>query len=122
MALNTTNAWYWRKEKLGQYLVKTAYNLLQESHSAAHSSNSLVFWRNLKIPAKVKHFFWSASIGCLPTKDRLREKKVMVNELCPICNMEPKYVLHILPTCSSCSFTKECFINIGKVVSGDYNE
>lgn len=47
--LNNENedTWYWRKEKMGEYSVKSAYALLQDlKHSHGLNSN-LGFWRNL---------------------------------------------------------------------------
>lgn len=34
------DSWYWRKDKFGQYTVKTAYALTQESQGGVHSSNN----------------------------------------------------------------------------------
>lgn len=58
-------------------------------------------------------FLWSAAIGCLPTKDNLRTKRVLVNELCPVCNEALETTLHCL---SICSFAKECYFSMGKVL------
>ncbi|KAK1398571.1 hypothetical protein POM88_008434 [Heracleum sosnowskyi] len=52
--------WFWRKDKLGIYSVKSAYLMLQTADERSRNSNS-GFWRklwNLKIPLKVKHFLW----------------------------------------------------------------
>ncbi|KAL8121558.1 hypothetical protein AgCh_018338 [Apium graveolens] len=72
------DSWYWCKERMGNYTVKSAYLLLQEIKGGYQVSNNSGFWRklwNLKIPSKVKHFLWRAITGCLPTKDQLRVKK-----------------------------------------------
>ncbi|XP_074360837.1 uncharacterized protein LOC141701091 [Apium graveolens] len=111
------DSWYRNKEKSGNYSVKSAYIVLQDSRNSGHSSNNLGFWRrmwNLKILAKIKHFLWSASTNCLPTKDRLRGKRVNVNVLCPMCNDESESTMHILTTCC---FAMECFTNIGKLAN-----
>lgn len=53
------DSWYWSKEKLGNYSVKSAYNLLQEGKISNQTSDNSDFWRklwNLKVPPKVKHF------------------------------------------------------------------
>lgn len=86
------------KEKSG-----STYSLPQDFYNASHSSNDSGFWGrlwNLKTPAKVKHFLWSASSECLPAKDHLRDRKVMVNELCPICNEVSESTLHCLTACT----------------------
>ncbi|XP_074378563.1 uncharacterized protein LOC141720107 [Apium graveolens] len=113
---STEDSWYWRREKLGNYSIKSAYSLLQDYRGEAHASDNSGFWRslwNLKIPVKVKHFLWSAASDCLPTKYRLKEKRVMVNDLCPVCNTENESIFHVLVTCS---FASACFISINKVV------
>lgn len=95
--------WYWRKEKLGMYSVKSAYFMLQERKFSNQGSNNAGFWRNLwnlKIPPKVRNFLWRACSDCLPTKDLLREKRVPINATCPMCNDTAETILHILVTCS----------------------
>lgn len=64
------NTWYWRREKMGNYSVKSAYTLLQELNTDQNIPSNSGFWRrlwNLKIPPKVKHFLWRAVTNCLPT-------------------------------------------------------
>lgn len=54
------DSWYLRTEKSGQYSVKPAYSLIQDSYNASHSSNSSGFWRriwNLKIPRRLNTFY-----------------------------------------------------------------
>ncbi|KAL8113779.1 hypothetical protein AgCh_020904 [Apium graveolens] len=49
------DGWYWRKEKLGQYSVKSAYILIQENKGHADTIGSSNFWKrmwNLKVPPK----------------------------------------------------------------------
>lgn len=99
----TRDTWYWRKEKLGNYSVKSAYALIQEGREYNLMSNNSGFWRklwNLKIPSKVKHFMWRAINGCLPTRDNLSMKRVAVNNLCLMCSAFPEKTLHILVQCS----------------------
>lgn len=116
------DTWYWRKEKLGCYSVKSAYMLIQEGREDNLMSNNSGFWRqlrNLKIPSKVKHFLWRASVGCLPNRDILRIKKVNVNPICPMCNEEEETILHILV---KCSFAEACRTHIVLTdVTGVYN-
>ncbi|XP_074377050.1 uncharacterized protein LOC141718568 [Apium graveolens] len=73
------DTWYWRKEKMGHYSVKSAYAALIEQRGLQVSSANSGFWRklwNLKIPLKIKHFLWRASSDVLPTKEQLRAKRV----------------------------------------------
>lgn len=50
------DSWYWRREKLGDYTVKSAYLYLQDLKNNYNVSSNSGFWRklwNLKIPPKV---------------------------------------------------------------------
>lgn len=102
------DSWYWSKEKLGNYSVKSAYSLIQENKPAYHTSENYGFWRNLwnlKVPQKVKHFFWRAATNSLPSKTQLRSRRVDVNVLCPICNLAPETIMHSLV---ECQFARDC--------------
>ncbi|XP_074366433.1 uncharacterized protein LOC141707268 [Apium graveolens] len=93
---------------MGQYSVKSAYVHIQNTKVSPSSADDSGFWKKLwklKIPSKIKNFFWRATSGFLPTKDLLRTRKVNVNELCPICNEAPKTVMHALV---SCNFADQC--------------
>lgn len=79
------------------------------------STDLLNTWRkmwNLKVSPKMKIFLWMAISNILPTKDQFRMKKVDVNFLCPVCNVEPKFVLHSLVLCK---FAKECRRSTGYI-------
>lgn len=96
------DSWYWRREKMGQYSVKSAYLLMQEDKTNNSMTANSGFWRrlwNLKIPPKVKNFLWRAVSNCLPTKDMLLTRRVQVCELCPICNDNVETALHKLVLC-----------------------
>lgn len=97
------DSWYWRKEKLGNYSVKSAYLLMQEGNHDSNTVASSGFWRklwNLKISPKVKQFLWRACSQCLPTKDQLLMKRVPINAMCAMCNGHQEIVLHVLVQCA----------------------
>lgn len=92
--------------------------MIQQGANMSLMADNSGFWRkllNLKIPAKVKKFLWRASTGCLPTKVQLRNKRVNVNVECPVCNMVPKSIYHILV---SCTFARACLNAVG-IWTGD---
>lgn len=94
------DSWYWRKEKFGQYSVKSAYLMLEEVHP--FSANNSGFWRtlwNLKIPPKVKNFLWRASTDCLPSREMLRTRNVQVSPVCAVCNADVESIFHVLVLC-----------------------
>lgn len=91
------DSWYQRREKLGDYSVKSAYLMLQEDIRNHSSNANSGFWRklwNLKIPPKLKNFLWRTTSNCIPTKDLLRQKWVQVNAECPVCNTSDDSILH----------------------------
>lgn len=97
------DSWFWRKDKLGQYTVKSAYAAIREGITNNHSSSNSGFWNkiwNLKIPLKIKHFIWRAiNRDCLPTKEMLISRKVEVNARCPVCNTAAETAFHVLVSC-----------------------
>ncbi|KAL8121459.1 hypothetical protein AgCh_018258 [Apium graveolens] len=100
--------WYWKRDKLRMYTVKGGFLFLQELKQGAHRDNNSGFWRSLwklKIPPKVKNFLWRASSNCLPTKDMMRIKRVLIDSWFPTCNAFPETTVHSLLTCS---FALQC--------------
>lgn len=96
------DVWFWRKERLGHYTVKSAYAVVKESADVNTSSSITSFWSKIwskKVPLKVKHFIWRAARGCLPTRDMLLCKKVDVSITCPVCNIYDETAFHVLVTC-----------------------
>lgn len=114
--------WYWRKENLGTYFVKSAYSLIQDNKTHHSTNGNSGFWRrlwNLKIPPKIKSFLWRACSECFPTKDLLRARMVQVNILCPVCNESPESILHCLVTCP---FANTCLYKPGiTTISGEFH-
>ncbi|KAL8100419.1 hypothetical protein AgCh_032616 [Apium graveolens] len=119
---DSANSWYWRGEKLGEYSVKSAYLLIQDSKNSNRSEDNSGFWRklwNLKIPSKVKNFLWRAVNNCLPTKDLLRVKQVQVSSICPTCNISSESTLHALVLCS---FAVSCWEKSAlPSITGEFN-
>lgn len=67
-----TYNWYWTREKMGVYSVKSTYAVLQEAMTNRQEHDS--FWKklwNLKIPVKVNNFLWRAASNCFPYKRSL---------------------------------------------------
>lgn len=119
---NERDVWYWKKERLGNYSVKSAYVLLQEHKNLSNASTGDRCWKRLwalKIPPKVKHMLWHAATGCLPTKVQLQSKHVNIDAMCPQCQLEPETISHALLTCS---FAKDCLDKLRGVIDGEVQE
>jgi hypothetical protein len=98
----------WRGTKNGGFLVSSAYHTVkvQESGFQPKSSNRRwhnALWKeiwNMHSPNVVKNFMRRACKNLLPTKENLLRKKVVVVEpLCPICNLEAETTVHVLWDC-----------------------
>lgn len=122
--LNSTDkdGWWWNKERLGVYSVKSAYMWLQlQKNQSVNPDNSRCwkrFW-NLKVPPKVKNMIWRAATGCLPTKSQLRMKHVNIDNVCPHCQLSPETIVHALLTCT---FAKECWHQTQTHVGSDMQD
>lgn len=116
------DSWYWRKKKMGNYPVKSAYLLLQENKNDYGTAPNSGFWRklwNLKIPPKVKNFLLRASANCLPTKDLLRIRRIPVNDVCPTCN---EYTETTFRTLVTCSYVVVCWSRVhSQAISGNFS-
>jgi len=71
----------WRKEKNGEYSVRSAYHLcmnelLDTSHSKKQGSWQLLW--NLKAPPKFKKLLWHICRNCLPTKWEFETRGLIV--------------------------------------------
>lgn len=96
------DSWFWKEDKLGQYMVKSAYAIIRDNAVNSHTSSNYGFWNqnwNLKIPIKVRHFMWRAIRECLPIKDTLRSRRIKVDIKCPVCNLNEETSIHALLTC-----------------------
>jgi hypothetical protein len=49
----------------------------------------------------VHHFLWKACNDILPTKEKLHERGITTDALCPVCGLETETVSHILWSCES---------------------
>jgi hypothetical protein len=94
----------WAHTKNGEYSVKSGYHLAKERFEADQGSCSnrdrnKSLWRdiwNIRVPNATKIFLWKACADILPTKQRLFQKHVTDDPLCPICNLATETVGHIL--------------------------
>ena len=97
----------WLRTRDGNYLVKTGYQLLGEFENrevASGSSNNDLrsFWKGiwkLRIPNKIKNFYWRACTESLPTLANLHRRKVINSPLCSNCGKDSETALHTLWEC-----------------------
>ena len=96
--------------KKGLFTITSAYKVAREvlyGGNLAESSRGCVgkevwaaLWK-LRIPNKIKVFGWRACNNILPTKQNLSKRKIIENEMCPICMRFPESVIHALWECEA---------------------
>ncbi|XP_074342724.1 uncharacterized protein LOC141680379 [Apium graveolens] len=119
---NERDVWYWRRERLGDYSIKSAYVLLQEQKNLSVVSTGDRCWKRLwalKLPPKVTHLIWRAAMGCFPTKVQIQTKHVNIDAMCLQCQLEPETIAHAQLTCS---FAKECWYKLRGITYGGTQE
>lgn len=100
---------YWRPNPSGIYTVKSGYRLwfertirernkLQPTSSDNHSKWWKVGW-NLKMPPKVKVFWWSLSWDILPTELNLSRMHVPITSACSLCGFGEASSIHAIFLC-----------------------
>ncbi|XP_062157888.1 uncharacterized protein LOC133865460 [Alnus glutinosa] len=95
--------------KNGRFSVHSAYHLEVERRNRGNWSTSSVqsaipTWRrlwNLKLPRFILIFIWRACNDILPTKINLYRRKIVIDQLCPMCNSEAESNGHVLWRCDS---------------------
>ncbi|XP_075662942.1 uncharacterized protein LOC142632422 [Castanea sativa] len=100
-----------------RYSVKSSYHtariLMKEASQKGEGSNmmssSKVWTRiwQLHIPNKIKVFAWQLFHNILPTYDRLRQRRILENNMCPICNRFPETTIHALCECGAAQDVSE---------------
>jgi len=105
---NHEDFWAWEPEKFGMYSVKSAYRLLDtrrinESNLQAESVSENTDWNKLwklKVPPKVKVFWWRVINEFLPTRQILHKKHIEPIANCDLCGADSESIRHVLMECS----------------------
>jgi hypothetical protein len=100
----------WAPEKTGVYSVRSAYQLLKseqaqriaEKEGGGATSTGGVWWKRLsklKIPPKVRIFWWMALNGFLPSKAELKRRHIREEGYCDVCGDPSESLYHVMITC-----------------------
>jgi ribonuclease HI len=92
----------WMDNTNGLYSVKSGYRVMLNVTGGVHENSQQEDWKHLwsiHAPPKAKNLLWRITKGCLPTRMRLQEKRVLCPTLCPLCNQENEDDWHILFSC-----------------------
>lgn len=99
---------FWEHEKNGEYNVRSGFRMcgnLDNANRNGESSvaaNQVTVWRKLwkmAVPNKIKVFAWRVCKDGLPTKHNLRQRKVMVEEFRPFCQVAKGDIYYALFEC-----------------------
>ncbi|XP_062024556.1 uncharacterized protein LOC133740634 [Rosa rugosa] len=99
----------WPYTKNGKYSVKSGYHFqasyncnISPIHPHHSHSVSTFTWKwifNIHTLPKIRLFFWRAFHNILATKAALFKRHITQSPICPICNLYPESVEHVLFTC-----------------------
>lgn len=99
----------WHYTSNGEYSVKSGYYVANQERTKDEGekpSTSLVINTNLwaiiwklKVPHKIRHFWWRACSNCLATKENLLKRRCGQSQMCPICNQFDETIEHMLFDC-----------------------
>ncbi|CAL4932085.1 unnamed protein product [Urochloa decumbens] len=105
--------WAWSGERHGLYTVRSAYRILAEkedqerNYGAQQSSHSLKnndpIWRKLwsvKVPPKVRVFWWRVTHDFIPSKANLHHRHIERLGGCEICGAKEETTFHALTECT----------------------
>ncbi|KAK5771989.1 hypothetical protein PVK06_048247 [Gossypium arboreum] len=65
---------------------------------------------NLKLPSKIRIGMWKITNEFMPTLHNLRKKRLVVDDLCPMCKVEKESVAHLV---WDCAFTRMVLQELG---------
>lgn len=106
--LENTLAWNFKKH--GLYSVRSAYRHLKdisrqdEANNNETTSGDAGVWNKLwklKIPPKIRIFWWRAVNNFLPSKKELKRRHVEQDDHCDTCGMEGESLFHVTFECST---------------------
>jgi ribonuclease HI len=99
----------WQATSSGEFTVRSAYHfeierLERQKGECSKSGRFLNLWKilwGLLVPNSTKVFLWRACNDILPTKENLKKRGVIDDDLCRFCGSAPETVVHILWACPS---------------------
>ncbi|GJN37087.1 hypothetical protein PR202_gb26009 [Eleusine coracana subsp. coracana] len=117
----------WAYEKNGVYSVRSAYRLLKDmqiaekdyaENSPASSEGPGQWWKHLwkmKVPPKVRIFWWRAIHEFLPAKSILSQRHIAKESFCPDCGNELESIYHTMFECTYAFRFWECIKDLTSI-------
>ncbi|MFQ6621298.1 hypothetical protein Gotur_002226, partial [Gossypium turneri] len=92
----------WGGELMGEFIVRSAYKLLQSSNDDPSAYALQLIYRkfykklwSLNLPAKIAITIWRLSWNFLPTKVNMQHRKLLNITTCPRCEARAETLDHI---------------------------
>ncbi|GAV74010.1 zf-RVT domain-containing protein [Cephalotus follicularis] len=89
----------WDPSYDGNFSYKSVYLLQTDNKEDRYSSSAFKCLWLLDVLPSIKTFLWLATLDRLPTRNLLKARSIIEEEVCPGCNLQPKSVLHVLRDC-----------------------
>jgi hypothetical protein len=106
---SAADVWAWSGEKHGLYTVKLAYRVLADLETLQRQFKEGVrallnnpIWKRLwrmKVPPKVRVFWWRVIHNFLPTQANLHYRHMERFATCTFCGSKPETIFHALVEC-----------------------
>lgn len=108
-----TDQLIWNQTNSGAFTVRSAYYLAVNKFSKlgrnlSSSSTVTPIWKKMwskKLPPKICHFLWRASLDAIPTATDLRRRGIPIDPICQICGLEGESADHALLRCTTAIHT-----------------
>jgi ribonuclease HI/exonuclease III len=99
----------WQATSSGEFTVRSAYHfeverLDQKKGECSNSRQFMNLWKilwGLQVPNSTKVFLWRACNDILPTKEKLKKRGVIEDDLCCFCGVAQETIAHIIWECPS---------------------
>lgn len=114
---------YWRYHPKGKYIVKSGYHMRMEKIRAevegqkpSNSAKSSDWWENtwnLKVPPKLKIFWWELCLDIIATDEKLKNHHEHISPSCQLCGFNRATTIHAI---FRCPFVKSVWHGYGVVV------
>ena len=108
---------FWKPAPNGQFNSSSAYGVAFKLKSTKlHLKGWKWIWKVNTIP-RVMFFIWLVCHGQLLIRTLLFKRKIISDELCPLCKTEPESLLHIL---RDCALVRLLWYNIGSLIPSNF--
>lgn len=97
----------WNVTANGNFNLNSAYILA--NGEATQFFNGKWIWK-LKVLPRIQSFIWMCFHNIIATRERLTSRGLHVDIVCPICNLHPETILHLL---RDCHVAANCWQSLG---------